>query len=236
MTIYEGMDKFPEAGESKTIVTICGSMKFETDMKYFADRLRELGYTVLTPVFGISGCQGIYDDIRDDFYKKIDACDILYVINKNGYIGESVFNEIKYAEDIGKRIEYLEIIDEVKPEVVTICGSGRFKEEILKLAEMMRNGERIVFTPEIFNFNESRLEHLTPEEHKHYDDLHRYKMQISDYVLIYDGTEGYIGTDTSEEITYAEFRGINVEYFSSCDDLQNQMDALNAITSKLLSM
>jgi len=34
--------------------------------------------------------------------------DEIYVINKNGYIGESTKGEIEYAIKTGKRVDYLE--------------------------------------------------------------------------------------------------------------------------------
>lgn len=39
-------------------------------------------------------------------YKKIDLSDAIYVVDINGYIGESVRNEINYAEQQGKQIIY----------------------------------------------------------------------------------------------------------------------------------
>ena len=45
----------------------------------------------------------------DDMHKrKIDMADEIYVINKNGYIGESTKSEIKYAENTGKIIKFME--------------------------------------------------------------------------------------------------------------------------------
>jgi hypothetical protein len=40
--------------------------------------------------------------------KKIDISNAIFVINKNGYIGESVKNEIEYAKNQNKEIIYLE--------------------------------------------------------------------------------------------------------------------------------
>jgi len=44
--------------------------------------------------------------------KKIDLSDKIFVVNKNGYIGESVKEEIEYAKSKNKEIEYLENINE----------------------------------------------------------------------------------------------------------------------------
>jgi hypothetical protein len=40
--------------------------------------------------------------------RKIDLCDRIFVLNVDGYIGESTRNEIAYAESQNKRINYLE--------------------------------------------------------------------------------------------------------------------------------
>ena len=39
-------------------------------------------------------------------FQRIDMSDAVFVINKNGYIGESVSIELNYAEKIGKEIIY----------------------------------------------------------------------------------------------------------------------------------
>ena len=41
-------------------------------------------------------------------YKRIDISDAIYVINVDGYIGESTKKEIEYAKKLGKEILYLE--------------------------------------------------------------------------------------------------------------------------------
>ena len=40
--------------------------------------------------------------------QKIDLSDEIYVINVNGYIGESTKSEIEYAISNGKKVKYLE--------------------------------------------------------------------------------------------------------------------------------
>ena len=41
-------------------------------------------------------------------FRKIDLADEVFVINKDGYIGESTRAEINYGESLGKPIKYLE--------------------------------------------------------------------------------------------------------------------------------
>ena len=52
-------------------------------------------------------------EMLDDMHlRKIDMADEIFVINVDGYIGESTRREIAYAEKTGKKINYLEKQDE----------------------------------------------------------------------------------------------------------------------------
>lgn len=45
----------------------------------------------------------------DDMHKrKIDMADSIFVINVDGYIGDSTRSEIEYAKNNGKEVRYLE--------------------------------------------------------------------------------------------------------------------------------
>ena len=47
----------------------------------------------------------------DDMHKrKIDMADEIFVINVDGYIGDSTRSEIEYAKQTGKMVRYLEVI------------------------------------------------------------------------------------------------------------------------------
>lgn len=48
-------------------------------------------------------------EMLDDMHlRKIDLADEIFVINVEGYIGESTRREISYAKKIGKKVNYLE--------------------------------------------------------------------------------------------------------------------------------
>ena len=48
-------------------------------------------------------------EMLDDMHKrKIDMADSIYVINVDGYIGDSTRSEIEYAIEHGKSVSYLE--------------------------------------------------------------------------------------------------------------------------------
>ena len=51
---------------------------------------------------------GVKEMLDDMHLRKIDMADEIFVINVGGYIGESTKREIAYAEQKGKKVNYLE--------------------------------------------------------------------------------------------------------------------------------
>ena len=103
---------------SYKIITLCGSTKFKAE---FIKAQRELtlhGNIVLTVgLFGHADKEyesAITEEIKkmlDDMHlRRIDMSDEIFVINKNGYIGESTQREMNYAALNGKPIGYLESV------------------------------------------------------------------------------------------------------------------------------
>lgn len=94
------------------IVTICGSFKYKDMMlKQSLELELEDKYVVLQPVYGIDNYKYTDEDkkiLGELHYKKIDISDAIYVVNVDGYIGESTKKEIEYAKRLGKEILYLE--------------------------------------------------------------------------------------------------------------------------------
>ena len=90
--------------------TICGSMKFAEKMKKVAKQLEtENGYKILQCVYVYDINKLTNEDInklQEEHYRKIDISDGIYVVNVNGYIGESVRKEIEYAKQASKEILY----------------------------------------------------------------------------------------------------------------------------------
>lgn len=95
------------------IITLCGSTKFKEEFAQVASDLTKQGHIVLAPaVFHHADVVELTaeDKIRlDNLHKqKINMSDAIFVINKDGYIGESTFSEIDWAERMGKEIYFLE--------------------------------------------------------------------------------------------------------------------------------
>lgn len=92
------------------VITICGSLKFIEEMKFYAQKLTLEGNCVLNVNY----------PTREDYskeekhcleaahLKKIELSDAIFVVNKNGYIGEAVKKEIDYAEKLNKEIIFME--------------------------------------------------------------------------------------------------------------------------------
>ena len=95
------------------VITLCGSIKFKEEFLKVKEKLVLEGNIVLTPNFFHNIKK---EDINintktmlDKMHKqKIDMSDEIYVINPNGYIGESTKLEIEYAKRKNKKISYLE--------------------------------------------------------------------------------------------------------------------------------
>jgi len=98
------------------VITLCGSTKFKDDFIRVQKELTLKGNIVISVgLFGHSGDNEAWQNdgkiktMLDDIHKrKIDMSDEIYVINKNGYIGESTRLEIEYAKSKGLKINYME--------------------------------------------------------------------------------------------------------------------------------
>lgn len=99
------MNKYP-------VITLCGSTRFKEDFERVNRELTLQGNIVISV-----GCFGHSGDVfseadkimLDDIHKrKIDMADAIYVINKNGYIGESTKSEIEYAHKHSKQVILME--------------------------------------------------------------------------------------------------------------------------------
>ena len=91
-------------------VTICGSMKFEKEMKNISWILESrCGFNVLQCVYNENNdtvTEYQFEILKKAHFLKIDLSDSIYVVDINNYIGESVKKEIAYAKSKGKEILY----------------------------------------------------------------------------------------------------------------------------------
>lgn len=103
------------------VITLCGSSRFKEDFFKVQKDLTLKGNIVISlGLFGHSGDNEVWENMDegtltntkkmlDDMHKrKIDMADEIFVINVDGYIGESTKSEIEYAKSLGKKVNYLE--------------------------------------------------------------------------------------------------------------------------------
>lgn len=103
------------------VITLCGSTKFKAEfMKVQKDLTLQGNIVISLGLFSHFGDNTALEDmdedtltktkeLLDDMHKrKIDMADEIFVINVDGYIGESTKNEIEYALNAGKKVNYLE--------------------------------------------------------------------------------------------------------------------------------
>ena len=106
------------------VITLCGSTKFKDEfLKVQKDLTLKGNIVISVGLFGHSGDNEVWEnmdegtltktkEMLDDMHKrKIDMADEIFVINVDGYIGESTKSEIEYAILTGKIVNYLEPID-----------------------------------------------------------------------------------------------------------------------------
>lgn len=102
------------------VITLCGSTRFKDDFMKVQKELTLKGNIVISVgLFEHSGDNEVWEGMEegtltptkimlDDMHKrKIDMSDEIYIINVNGYIGESTKSEIDYAKQNNKKVKYL---------------------------------------------------------------------------------------------------------------------------------
>lgn len=92
--------------------------------------------------------------------------------------------------------------------IVTICGSMRFKDQMMRVAEQETAKMRIVIMP---------FSVVAPSEQngtfkQDLDSMHLAKIRMADeVVVVYDQTQ-YTGDSTNREISYADALGLPIRY------------------------
>ena len=90
--------------------TICGSMRFEKEMQKIAFELEtKHSMNIIQCTYNVDCLSLSVTDIymlEQMHCQKIDISDGIYVVDINGYIGQSVKNEIEYAQQNNKKIIY----------------------------------------------------------------------------------------------------------------------------------
>ena len=90
------------------VITVCGSLRFQKELIEESELLELAGNCVLSVVYPSKAMELYTKEDLDMFsklhYQKIDISDTIYVVNVDGYIGESTRSEMEYALAKGKEI------------------------------------------------------------------------------------------------------------------------------------
>ncbi len=100
--------------------------------------------------------------------------------------------------------------------VITVCGSLKFKEEIIKEALNLELQGNVVITP-IFPIDDTDKDNFTKEEFEILGRMHKEKIKLSDTIYVVN-VNGYIGSSTKSEIEYAKSLNKEILYYTDLID------------------
>lgn len=98
-----------------------------------------------------------------------------------------------------------------KYNIITLCGSIKFKTEFMKVQEKLTLDGNIVFTPNFFN---NMKDEITIEAKNMLDEMHRQKIDMSNEIYVIN-FGGYIGESTKSGIEYAKANGKKISYLEN---------------------
>ena len=97
-----------------------------------------------------------------------------------------------------------------KYNVITLCGSTRFKDAFLEAQKRLTLEGNIVISVGLFGHSGDE-EVWTEGTKEMLDDMHKRKIDMADEIYVIN-VGGYIGSSTQSEIEYAKANGIPVRY------------------------
>ena len=101
--------------------------------------------------------------------------------------------------------------------IITLCGSTRFKDEFMEVQKRLTLEGNIVISVGLFGHSgdnevwENMDEGTLTKTKEMLDDMHKRKIDIADEIFVIN-VGGYIGSSTRSEIDYAQATGKPVRY------------------------
>ena len=95
--------------------------------------------------------------------------------------------------------------------IITVCGSYKFKKEMVEITETMALRGNCMLTP--IELTKHGKEAYTEEEALMLDKMHKEKIKLSDAILVVN-VNGYIGKSTNSEIEYAKLLNKEIIYYT----------------------
>lgn len=95
--------------------------------------------------------------------------------------------------------------------IITVCGSYKFKKEMIEITEKMALQGNCMITP--IELTKSDKNAYTENEALMLDKMHKEKIKLSDAILVVN-VNGYIGNSTNSEIKYAKSLDKEILYYT----------------------
>lgn len=97
--------------------------------------------------------------------------------------------------------------------IITLCGSLKFKKEMMIIAEKMALEGNCILTP-VYPILENY--ERTDEQLKKLKEAHFKRIELSDAILVVD-VNNYVGNSTNLEIEYAKKLGKEIIYYTDLE-------------------
>ncbi len=94
--------------------------------------------------------------------------------------------------------------------VITVCGSYKFKKEMINIAEKLTLDGNCVLMPN--ELSRTSKDDYSKEEVLMIDKMHKEKIKLSDAILVVNVND-YIGSSTESEIEYAKSLNKEIIYY-----------------------
>ena len=95
--------------------------------------------------------------------------------------------------------------------IVCVCGSVKFKDEMLKYRDQEHAKGNWVVLPENMDIDIQKIDRRVKQQ---MDRLHLHKIDCSDLIVVWN-RDGYIGESTRREIEYSKMLDKPVQYLES---------------------
>lgn len=103
-----------------------------------------------------------------------------------------------------------------RAEIVTVCGSMRFFERMLKIAALETEKGVIVLLP----FCVVSPKNQSNDLKKKLDELHLKKIDLAhNRIIVVTDNTFYVGKSTMSEINYADSRRLFIQFYTGGDDI-----------------
>lgn len=108
-------------------------------------------------------------------------------------------------------------------EVVTLCGSTKFKDDFMRAQKRLTLDGCIVISVGLFGHADNDYDTgvITDSVKEMLDDMHKRKIDMSDRIHVIN-RDGYIGKSTRSEIEYAKAHGKKITYEYNIETISSE--------------